>query len=109
MMEHLVSAYIRANMIAHVQSTNGSVWLRDIEERDENQIIIPMRRVNLILAPTVEEIERGENGKPVHRKAAELFQKELEFTDGKVRYRIGLPQFGEEIQEIGEVRDGRAI
>lgn len=109
MRDHLVSVYLRANTIVHVQSTNGPIWPRDTEERDKDKVIIPMRRVNLILTPTEAEITQKEDGKPVHRKAAELFQKELEFTDGKVRYRIGLPQFGEEIQEIGDVRDGRAI
>lgn len=105
MREHLVSVYLKDGVIAHVQSTNSRQRPRDVKEFDSNKIIIPMRRVNLILVPTVEEMDLGADGKPLHRKASKLYQDELEFVDGIVRYREGTPQLGEDIQEVGKVRD----
>jgi hypothetical protein len=41
------------------------------------------------LEPTAAEVADGTNGRPVHRRATVLFEKELEVSAGKVRYRAG--------------------
>lgn len=113
MRKHLVSVYLRGDVILHLQSTNGDVWLSDVLEIGSGGIEVPLRRVNVILEPTADEIAQGSDGRPLHRSASKLFNEELEFVrgiegeDGKVVYRSGSPQFGEDIQEVGEVRDGR--
>lgn len=89
MMEHKVSAYTRAGVFAHVQSTNGPEWPRDVQEFDPNGIEVALVRIDAVLEPTAEEITNGENDQPVPRPASVLFQKELEIVGGRVRYRAG--------------------
>lgn len=91
-MNHLVSVYLKGGVIAHVQSTNGDEWPRDVKEFDENNVAIPLARVDVTLEPTAEEIAKAVNGRPKHRSAAVLFQEELELVAGKVRYRAGKGQ-----------------
>ena len=88
---HRVSVYLKqpGNVLAHVQSTNGDVWPRDVEERDAAGVVVPLTRIDVELEPTAAEIAEGDNGRPVHRKASVLFQQELEVVGGRVRYRAG--------------------
>lgn len=88
-MIHRVVVYLKANVIAHVQSTNGDAWPGVVEERDPNGVNVPLRRIELELEPTQEEIDKGENGRPQFRKASALFNDELEYDvpSGRVRYR----------------------
>lgn len=88
-MIHRVVVYLKANVIAHVQSTNGDEWPRMVQERDQNGVEIPLRRIELELEATQEEIDKGENGHPQHRRANALFNDELEYNAAadQVRYR----------------------
>lgn len=86
---HRVSVYMRAGVLAHVQSTNGDAWPRDLTETDASGVEIPLVRIDVELEPTAAEVADGTNGRPAHRRAAALFHKELEVTAGKVRYRAG--------------------
>ena len=88
---HRVSVYLKqpGDVLAHVQSTNGDVWPRDVEERDAAGAVVPLTRIDVELEPTAAEIADGVDGRPVHRKAAVLFNEELEVVGGRVRYRAG--------------------
>lgn len=86
---HRVSVYTRAGVMAHVQSTNGDAWPRDLMETDANGVEIPLARIDVELEPTAAEIKDGTQGRPAPRRATVLFQKELEVVAGKVRYRTG--------------------
>lgn len=90
-MIHRVVVYLRAGVIAHVQSTNGPEWPRDVKELDIDGVEVPLRRIELELEATPEEIAEGESGQPRHRKASALFRDELEFDapSDRVRYRAG--------------------
>ena len=87
MRNHLDSVYLKAGAIAHVQSTTGDHLPREVIEFDEKRLKIPLTRIDLELEPDAEEIREGKAGRPRHRKASDLFQNELEFRGGKVRYR----------------------
>lgn len=89
MNNHRVSVYARAGVIVHVQSTNGDEWPRDIIETDGSGVVIPMDRLDVELEPTNAEVIDGSNGRPAHRRAKVLLDKELEVVGGKVRYRAG--------------------
>ena len=89
MNNHLVSVYLRAGVVAHVQSTNGDEWPRDLMETDANGVAIPLVRIDVEIEPTNAEVVAGTNGRPAPRRAAVLFEKELEVVAGKVRYRVG--------------------
>ena len=89
MMEHHVSVYLNGGVIAHVQSTNGDGWPRDVKEFDANGFEIPLVRIDAVLEPTAAEIEKGSNGHPAPRPASVLFQKELRVVAGKISYRAG--------------------
>ena len=89
MNNHRVSVYTRAGVLAHVQSTNGDEWPRDLTERDSNGVVIPLDRIDVELEPTEAEVENGVNDRPTPRRAGVLFRKELEVVAGKVRYRAG--------------------
>lgn len=86
---HRVSVYMRGSVLAHVQSTNGDQWPRDVVETDAAGVVTPLVRIDVVLEPTAAEITDATHGRPAHRNAAALFQKELEVVDGKVRYRAG--------------------
>lgn len=88
-MIHRVSVYTRAGVLAHVQSTNGPEWPRDVKEFDSAGVEVPLVRVDVELEATTAEIAESVNGQPTHRKASVLFQKELEISGGRVRYRTG--------------------
>ncbi len=88
-MIHRVSVYTKAGVIAHVQSTNGDEWLRDVVETDQNGVVVPLVRIDVELEATNAEVVNGTNGRPTHRSASVLFQKELEVVGGRVRYRVG--------------------
>lgn len=90
MNNHLVSVYLKAGVIAHVQSTNGPEWPRDVVEMDQNQNVIPLQRVDITIEPTPEEIAEAVHEQPRHRSASALFRDQLEFVGGVVRYRVGL-------------------
>lgn len=87
MIHRVVVNMAPGNVIAHVQSTNGDEWPREITETDEDGNETPLVRIFLELEPTPEEIEAGENGRPAHRSASSLFNTELEISGGKIRYR----------------------
>ncbi len=96
-MIHRVVVYLRPDQsLAHVQSTNGDVWPGALEERDPNGIVLPLRRIELELEATAEEMDAGENERPRHRKAAVLFRDELEYDAGSdaIRYRASSGQRG---------------
>lgn len=89
-MIHRVVIYLRAdNTLAHVQSTNGSEWPGELVERDKDLVVVPLRRVELELEATPEEIAEGVNGHPRHRKASALYNDELEYDapSDRIRYR----------------------
>lgn len=91
-MIHRVVVYLLADLsIAHVQSTNGSVWPGVVVAHDELKVEIPMRRMELELEATNEEVNEGEFGQPRHRSASVLFRDELLFDapSDRVRYRPG--------------------
>ena len=89
---HRVSVYTKAGVVAHVQSTNGDEWPGDVVETDRNGVAIPLDRIDVELEPTEAEIASGSDGRPQHRRASVLFQKELEVVQGRVRYRAGQGQ-----------------
>ncbi len=89
MNNHRVSVYTRAGLLAHVQSTNGDEWPGDLTETDQDGANIPLIRFDVELDPTNAEVIAGANGRPAHRRATVLFEKELEVAAGKVRYRAG--------------------
>lgn len=94
-MIHRVVVYLHADMkIAHVQSTNGPEWPGVVVETDALDAEVPLRRIDLELEPTIEEIAEGKNGQPRHRPAGVLFNDELEFDvlSDRVRYRPGQGQ-----------------
>ncbi len=96
-MIHRVVVYLRADQsLAHVQSTNGDVWPGPLEERDRDGVVLPLRRIELELEATAEEMDAGENERPRHRKAAALFRDELEYDAGSdaIRYRASSRQRG---------------
>lgn len=86
---HLVSVYLRAGVMAHVQSTNGNVWPADVTETDALGAPVPLTRIDVKLEPTADEIANGVRDRPAPRKASVLFGKELEVVAGKVGYRAG--------------------
>ena len=88
-MIHRVSVYTDAGVMAHVQSTNGPEWPRDVKAFDASLVEIPLVRVDVELEPTAREIADGSNGQPAHRKATVLFREQLEVVGGRVRYRAG--------------------
>lgn len=88
-MIHRVSVYLKAGVLAHVQSTNSDLWPLDVQEFDVVGAEIPLVRIDVELEPTEAEIAEGVNGRPVHRKASVLFRQELEVVGGRVRYRPG--------------------
>lgn len=96
MNNHLVSLYLKqpGDVLAHVQSTNGDVWPRDVVEMDENSVVVPLTRIDVELEPTNAEVVGGTDGHPMHRKASVLFREELEVVAGRVRYRAGKGQGG---------------
>lgn len=89
MNQHKVSVYTKVGVLAHVTSTNGDTWPPDVTETDLGGLVVPLTRIDVILEPTAEEIAGGANGRPLPRNASVLFQKELEVSEGKVRYRAG--------------------
>jgi len=93
---HRVSLYLKqpGDVLAHVQSTNGDAWPRDVEERDAAGAVVPLTRIDVELEPTAAEIAAGTKGRPQHRKASVLFREELEMVAGKVRYRAGRGEGG---------------
>ncbi len=96
-MIHRVVVYLRADQsLAHVQSTNGDEWPGLLEERDRDGVVLPLRRIELELEATPEEMDAGENGRPRHRKAAVLYRDELEYDipGHRIRYRAGSRQTG---------------
>ena len=108
---HLVSIYIKDGVMAHVQSTNGDRWLADVQEWAPGpaRVLIPLRRINLLIKPTIDEIAQGTGGNPLHRDAIQLLREELEFVEDSIIYREGSPQFRQPIELVGEVRDGRIV
>ncbi len=89
-MIHRVVVYLRPDRsLAHVQSTNGDQWPGLIEERDKAGNLQPLRRIELELEATPEEVAAAENERPRHRKASALFRDELEYDPGRdsIRYR----------------------
>lgn len=86
---HLVSVYMRAGVLAHVQSTNGDKWPADVEETDAVGAVVPLTRIDVKLEPTAAEIADAIAERPAPRSASVLFDKELEVVLGKVRYRVG--------------------
>lgn len=89
MRNHLVSVYLKAGAITHVQSTNGEPWPADVVEFDPAGVVVPLVRIDVELEPTAAEIANGEADHPAPRPASVLFGKELEVVAGKVRYRAG--------------------
>ncbi|KKL26155.1 hypothetical protein LCGC14_2398120 [marine sediment metagenome] len=89
MINHHVSVYTRAGVMAHVQSTNGDQWPPDVVETHAAGAVVPLVRIDVELEPTNAEVVAGANGRPAPRRAADLFAKELEVVAGKVRYRPG--------------------
>jgi hypothetical protein len=90
-MIHRVVVYLRAdNTLAHVQSTNGSEWPGLLVERDKDQAVVPLRRIELEIEPTNAEVVAGTNGRPAHRKASALYNDELEYDaqGDQIRYRL---------------------
>lgn len=86
---HRVSVYLRAGVLAHVQSTNGDQWLPELVETTAAGVVVPMDRIDVELEPTAAEIENSTHGRLAPRSAAVLFHEELEVVAGKVRYRAG--------------------
>lgn len=82
--------------MAHVQSTNGPEWPKMVRERDKDGVEVPLRRIELEIEATPEEIEQGTNGQPRHRKASILFHDELEYDAqaDQIRYRARAGQDG---------------
>lgn len=99
---HRVSVYTKAGVIAHVQSTNGDQWPGEVIEKDAAGVVVPLVRTDVELEPTAAEIAGGTPGRPEHRSAAVLFQKELEMVAGKIVYRAG-------VETIGVIRDRAAV
>lgn len=86
---HRVSVYTKAGVIAHVQSTNGDTWPRDVIETNANGEVVPLDRIDVELEATAAEIANGAPQRPQHRDAGVLFHEELEVVRGIVRYRAG--------------------
>ncbi len=95
-MIHRVVVYLRAGVLAHVQSTNGPKWPREITEQDLSGVVSPLRRIELEIDATPEEIAAGENDRPQHRTASDLFSKELEYDalGDQIKYRAGAGRTG---------------
>lgn len=89
MKDHLVSVYTRAGVLAHVQSTNGDEWPRDVQEFDSAGVLVPLDRIDVTLEPTAAERAGAVDARPLPRSAGALFRTELEVIGGKVRYRSG--------------------
>ena len=75
--------------MAHVQSTNGDTWPRDVIETDKDGVVVPLDRIDVELEATAAEIANGAPERPQHRSAGVLFGEELEVIGGVVRYRTG--------------------
>lgn len=95
-MIHRVAVYLRGNVMAHVQSTNGHELPGPVRELDKNGVETPLRRIELEIEATPEEVEQGTNGQPRHRKASALFRDELEYDAqaDRIRYRAGAGRDG---------------
>ncbi len=93
---HRVVVYLKSpgNVLAHVQSTNGDEWPRPIVEMDGSGVVVPMRRIELEIEATPEELAGGTTDHPQHRSAADLFRKELEYVGNQIQYKTGAGRTG---------------
>ena len=95
-MIHRVVVYLKGSVITHVQSTNGPEWPNPLRELDIDGVEVPLRRIELEIEATQEEIAEGTSGQPRHRKATVLFRDELEYdaVGDRIRYRAGAGRDG---------------